>query len=512
MKKLILLISIAIFLTSCASNLNGRYQKVSIITDAKNEILINGEKLVTKNGKYILKRDGKAKEITARREGFKDEHITIMQSKKSPWYIMSWIPFVAATPLVPALDEGLKSRNYEKEIRIGENMLKLPQKDVQAKAIKLNNFKVDLAADSIKYRYFPNYSSFKKNKDKKAVVNEKNEKITIENSIYSELLNEILKGKGYIDTTLRALKDNYSDNLLIDASINDLTVHYIGNHYYINQSFRGMIYVELGISWQVLDYYKMPVFLLKTRTKSGQFAVSNTNKDAYKASKDALEFGLIAFMNSKEVIALMQDKTQTATEASFNEIQIPTSGNYANSLSQAIQSSVTVKNKKGHGSGFLISNDGYIITNYHVISDTAGLKVIMHNDSVYEVEIIRVSKIYDLALLKIHGTGFTPLKISESKEIEIATDIYAIGTPTAEELSQTISKGIISAVRKTTENSKLIQTDASVNSGNSGGAIVNKDGLVIGVVSSKLKGFGIEGVAFGIPAYEIMSKLKLSIQ
>ncbi|MEI6697132.1 MAG: serine protease [Bacteroidota bacterium] len=308
------------------------------------------------------------------------------------------------------------------------------------------------------------------------------------------------------------MKDNYSDNLLIDASITDLTVHYIGNHYYYNYLFRGMIYVELGINWQVLDYYKMPVFLLKTRTKSGQFAVSNSNKDAYKASKDALEFGLIAFMNSKEVITLMQDKTQTGTEASFSEIQIPTSGNYATSLSQAIQSSVTVKNKKGHGSGFLISNDGYIITNYHVISDTAGLKVILHNDSAYEVEIIRVSKIYDLALLKIHASGFTPLKISESKEIEIATDIYAIGTPTAEELSQTISKGIISAVRKTTENSKLIQTDASINAGNSGGAIVNKDGLVVGVVSSKLKGFGIEGVAFGIPAYEIMSKLKLSIQ
>lgn len=87
-----------------------------------------------------------------------------------------------------------------------------------------------------------------------------------------------------------------------------------------------------------------------------------------------------------------------------------------------------------------------------------------------------------------------------------------MGTPTAEDLSQTISKGIISGIRKTDGDKKLIQTDASINAGNSGGAIIDKDGLVIGVVSSKLKGFGIEGVAFGIPSYEIFERLKINIK
>ncbi|NVN94172.1 MAG: trypsin-like peptidase domain-containing protein [Bacteroidetes bacterium] len=511
MKRLNLVLITAFLLSSCATILNNRYQDVNIKTDSKNEILINGEKVNTKNGKYILKRDGKAKEITAKREGFKDEHITIMQFKRPTVYIISWIPFLAATPLIPLLDDGVKSRNYEKEIIIGENMIKLPVKDINLKAIKINNFKIDLKADSIKYRYFSNYKSFKNNKDKKAVINEKKENIQIENSIYSELLNDILKGKGYIDTTNNALKDSYSSNLSIDAAITDITVHYIGNFFNINNSYRGMIYIELGVKWQVLDYYKIPVFLLKTKTKSGQFAVLNPEKDAYKAAKDALEFGLIEFMNSKDVVDLMHDKSQNNTEQLFEEIEIPKSTNYVSSLSEAIQSSVTIKNKNGHGSGFIISNDGFIISNYHVISDTNDLKVII-GDSNYKVEIIRVSKIHDLALLKIHANGFTPFKISESNNIEIASEIYAIGTPTAEDLSQTISKGIISAVRKTNENSKLIQTDASVNAGNSGGAITNKDGLVLGVVSSKLKGFGIEGVAFGIPGYEIISKLKLSIK
>ncbi|MCX6230890.1 MAG: serine protease [Bacteroidetes bacterium] len=511
MKKLIFALIAAFFLSSCASILNSKYQKVDIKTDSKNEILINGEKLITKNGKYVLVRDGKAKEITARCEGYKDEHVTILQCKRPFLYVLSWIPFIAASPLVPICDDGLKSRNYEKEIVIGERMLKLPEKDNNLKAIRINNFKIDLKADSIKYRYFANYNSFKNNKDKKSVVNEKKENIKIENSIYSEILNDILKGKGYIDTTNNALKDSYSGNLLIDAAITDVTVNYIGNFYFNNRSYRGFIYIELGVKWQVLDYYKMPVFLLKTKTKSGQFAVLNPEKDAYKAVKDALEFGLIDFMNTKEVVDLMHDKSQRNAEQSFDEIEIPKSAKYVSSVSEATKSSVTIKNKNGHASGFIISNNGFIITNYHVISDTSDLKVLL-NDSVYDVEIIRVSKIHDLALLKIKANGFIPFKISESKEIEIASEIYAIGTPTAEDLSQTISKGIVSAVRKTNENSKLIQTDASVNGGNSGGAIINKDGLVIGVVSSKLKGFGIEGVAFGIPGYEIISKLKLNIK
>ncbi len=511
MKKLFYLLAIIILFPSCATILNGKYQKVTIKTDSKTEILINGEKVNTENGKYIFKRDGKTIEITAKREGFKDEHVTVMQCNKSPWYIVSWIPFIGLSPLVPACDDGVKSRNYEKEIKIGDSMITLPQKNAEAKKIKLNEFIVDLQVDSIKYRYFPSYRSYKKNENKIA-ISRKNEKIKIENPIFSDVLNNLLKEKGYIDTTNKVLKGNYSDNLLINATITGYTIHWVNNS---SSLFSGMVYVDLAINWQALDYYKIPVFLLKTKTKSGQFALMNKDKYEkcmFNATKDAMEYGFIEFMNSKDLSDLLYDKSQLQLEDSYKRIVIPKSTSYVASLSEAIKSSVSIKNKNGHGSGFIISNDGFVITNYHVISDTTAMKVVMYDETEYDVKIIRVSKINDLALLKIDAKILAPFKISESKNIDIASDIYAIGTPSSLDFSQTLSKGIISAVRKTSDNSKLIQTDASVNAGNSGGAIVDKNGLVIGVVSSKLKGFGIEGVAFGIPGYEIISKLKISIE
>jgi S1-C subfamily serine protease len=180
-------------------------------------------------------------------------------------------------------------------------------------------------------------------------------------------------------------------------------------------------------------------------------------------------------------------------------------------LPKSIKSTVTIKSKDAFGSGFIISNDGYIITNYHVVSEPENLRVRLNNEKEYDADIIRVSKIYDLALIKIEANDLIPFSINNSKEIEVATEIYAVGTPTAEDLSQTISKGIISGIRKSGD-SKLIQTDASVNSGNSGGPIIDKNGVVLGVVSSKLKGFGVEGVAFGIPAYEVLDRLKLNLK
>ncbi|MCX6230889.1 MAG: S1C family serine protease [Bacteroidetes bacterium] len=517
MKKIIYFLSVLFLLSGCASVFNGKYQEVTILTNDQNKVYINGDSAKMINGKYLLKRDRIPKEITVKREGYKDENITIMQYKKSPLYILSCFPFgILVYPML--YDNGKNAWDYDGEINIGGNMKILPPKEVDAKEIRLNNVNIDLKEDSVKYRYFSTYKSFKQEEKTKTGKSDENERVKIGNTIFSDILNTLLKEKGYIDTTKKMLKDNYLDNLLIDAVITDYTYHYVDNYYSVYYDFSnsngGMIFVDLTINWKALDFYKKPIYSISTKVRSGQFSCQRDNeKDVvYKAIKDAMEFGLIDFMNSKEVNQLLHDKSQQKVEESFEEIILPKSDKYANNLSDAVKSSVTLKCKNGHGSGFLISDNGYILTNYHVISDTSGLKVIMYNDTVYDVKVIRYSKIYDLALLKIEAKGLISLKISQSPDIDVASEIYAIGTPLAEDLSQTISKGIISAVRKISETSKIIQTDASVNAGNSGGAIVNKNGMVIGIVSSKLKAFGIEGVAFGIPAFEIFDKLKINFK
>jgi S1-C subfamily serine protease len=111
-------------------------------------------------------------------------------------------------------------------------------------------------------------------------------------------------------------------------------------------------------------------------------------------------------------------------------------------------------------------------------------------------------------LIQIEAENLVPFRIS-TNSAQIAEEIYAVGTPTAEDLGQSISRGIVSGVRSGDGGTKLIQTDASINGGNSGGAMINKQGEVLGVVQAKVKGFGVEGIAFGIPAEIVVEKLRL---
>lgn len=517
MKLISFVLPVIILFSSCASILNGKYQKIAINTDKNNTVLINGDVAKKEeSGKYKFKRDRIPKQITVSQDGYKDETITVIQYKKSPLFILSIIPF-GVFWVTPALDGMPKSVNYSKSFEVGTDMIPVPKRKENSKYIKLNKVKVELEGKDIKEREFSTYRRYMAFKDTREAQNsEMKEKLVIKNTIFPKLLNGLLKENGYVDTSHNALKNSYSNNLLINATINNYTTNIIRN-YIGNSEYGGMIYLDTKVEWEVIDYYSQVVYSLSTNCVSGQYYYFDKHgisisDAAIKAFKDALETGLIKFMNSDVLKKLLHDKSEEKREAEFSKIQINKSKIYVKTLADAIKSSVTVKNEKGHGSGFFISQDGYIITNYHVIAEKKVLKVVMNDESVHEAKIIRVSKINDLALLKIDVSNIVPFEISTSEEIDIAMDIYAVGTPASEDLSQTISKGIISGVRKTGENSKLIQTDASINGGNSGGAIVDKKGLVYGVVSSKLKGFGIEGVAFGIPAYEIFDKLKISIK
>jgi len=182
---------------------------------------------------------------------------------------------------------------------------------------------------------------------------------------------------------------------------------------------------------------------------------------------------------------------------------------YVSTLDEAIKATATIKTKNGHGSGFIASENGYLITNYHVVADSTKLEVILNDGSIHKAQVLQVNKDIDLAILKIEKTGLMPFMLQDTPSFSLGKEVYVIGTPSAEDLSQTLSKGIISSIRKQADGSKLIQTDASVNSGSSGGPLVDKSGSLLGVVNSKLVGLGVEGISFAIPASMIMPTLKL---
>ena len=510
-KSISIILIITLLFTSCASILNGKYQKVKINTEANSNVLIDGKKPLMKNGYYKLERNMIPKNITVQKEGYKDENLMVLQYKKSPLYFFSVIPFGISFYSI-FFDKGKKSWNYDKEFSLKSKYEVLQTKDEEEKEIRLNNLSIKLDSGEVKYRHFFTYKQYLR-KDSKMATEDANleEPIEVENTIFSSALNTILKDKGYIDTTNKVLKNSYLNNLNINSTIKGYTIHSINSGSFYRKN---IFYTDLIIEWEVLDYYQKSIYTQTTESTSSQYiAEYSKNTKVYNtAIKDALENGFVEFMKSEKVKELMNDRSYAKVEESYETIVLDKSPKPVSSLGEAIKSSVTVRTKDGHGSGFVISENGYIITNYHVVSDTAELLIVFNDGREFKPTVERVSKISDLALLKIDAKDLTPFEINKSTEIEIATDIYAVGTPSAEDLSQTISKGIISGIRKRDGGSKLIQTDASINGGNSGGAIVDTKGIVLGVVSSKLMGIGIEGVAFGVPAYEIFEKLKIEIK
>ncbi|MCI8621469.1 MAG: trypsin-like serine protease [Clostridia bacterium] len=166
------------------------------------------------------------------------------------------------------------------------------------------------------------------------------------------------------------------------------------------------------------------------------------------------------------------------------------------------------------GSGIIISEDGYILTNNHVVSGTSNssyyeitgatsVKVTLYNDeTVYDAELVGKDDETDLAVIKINKNGLKKAELGDSDSVKVGEFAMAVGCPLG--LNTTATSGIISAVNRTVNTSDggkyvAIQTDAAINSGNSGGALVNSQGQVIGINTLKLAGTGIEGIGFAIP-------------
>ena len=166
------------------------------------------------------------------------------------------------------------------------------------------------------------------------------------------------------------------------------------------------------------------------------------------------------------------------------------------------QSSTSMYSTAGsEGSGIIMSEDGYIITNAHVISDAIGLKVVLSDGSEYAAQIVGADTKTDLAVIKIEASGLTAAEFGNSDQLEVGEQVIAVGNPTGLELGGTLTVGYVSALNRQIDSSNAlnyIQTDAAINPGNSGGALANEYGQVIGINSAKISGDGYEGLGFAI--------------
>ncbi|MDY5613141.1 S1C family serine protease [Dysosmobacter sp.] len=166
------------------------------------------------------------------------------------------------------------------------------------------------------------------------------------------------------------------------------------------------------------------------------------------------------------------------------------------------------------GSGFVLTKDGYIVTNYPVVKDADTVKVTMYNGDEYEAKYVGGDEDYDIAVIKVEAADLQPVTLGDSEKLNVGDHVLAVGNPLGE-LTFSMSGGMVSSVNRPINVDgtpfNMIQTDASINPGNSGGPLFNRYGEVVGIVSAKYSSTGnesVEGLGFAIPINDVLALIQ----
>ena len=236
---------------------------------------------------------------------------------------------------------------------------------------------------------------------------------------------------------------------------------------------------------------------------------------------------------TEDTVKMLTDKIealedQIGSTASGNPVILPSDGTamapnqlYASCVDSVVAISATVQTSSIYGtqegaaagSGFILTEDGYIITNYHVVEDSTAIDVIIHDGTEYAAELVGYDSTNDIAVLKVDAAGLSAATLGSSSDLVIGDMVVAIGNPLGE-LTSTQTVGYVSGINRevATDNIttiSMIQTDAAINPGNSGGPLFNTKGEVIGITTAKYSGTtgsgaSIEGIGFAIPIDDVV--------
>ena len=219
--------------------------------------------------------------------------------------------------------------------------------------------------------------------------------------------------------------------------------------------------------------------------------------------------------NFRNLLAKTPISDSTITETPLSQIQLPSFSNIVEKVNPSVVSISTQSLTRGFfynsmnsgaGSGIIVKESGFIVTNYHVINNASEVKVHLSNGQSYTAKIIGADYVSDLAVLKINASNLTAAKFANTEKIHVGDWVLTIGNALALKGNPTVTFGIVSGIDRTLTTSSnqqfynLIQTDAAINSGNSGGPLINLSGEVIGINHAIIR--QAEGVGFAISSSE----------
>jgi hypothetical protein len=546
------LIIVSLSITNCNTILVSKYQTVKIKTDSEenevyldNEFLCKGKMSTIKINKATVKGD-----ISIERKGYKTINDVILKTRRQDVFY----PLLILG--LPTLHFGLiydlnvpKNKAFSKEIFVNshseESLLPFRKNDEKYLEVKNINFDINDISKDVLYievehsdnlipslkesekLYLKKQKTINQNKVKTLASKQDELKIKVEDIKYGEELFKILKQTNFIDTINNVFIDQ-NNTLVLEASIKKIT------HFIISSKWDRYWKTKLNITWFLKNTYNEILDSIDVEDYSGSYITYNKTielihyKYADEIQKNKSKYIGDALLNSYLNLTrknIFTDRLKMNNDFSIKEDKLSIN-RVSNDLkvsnkTDAFKASVMIKAKEGnkflgHGSGFAISQDGYILTNYHVIAGKNANKqneisVITSNGQEYPATIVRFNKFRDVALLKIDFKFDKAFEIESTNKAQVMMDVLTIGAPKSIELGQSVSTGIISNIRNVNENNYL-QLGMSINGGNSGGAIFDAQGNLHGIVVSKLVGYATEGVGFAIPSYLAADYLNLEIK
>jgi len=528
----------SILLSGCAAILLPKKQKIvanannsESVVYISNEEIGKGTSTTTK-----VKREGTLQVVT-QTPGFKDEYNVLFPQGKDPVYIglrlLSWACFI-----IPGYYESMLVFSMDKKYKYNKindfsNKIKYVERgnkkyvDLEAIDLSIKNKKSDIVFINVPYKQDLNLAFkeaeliYEKDKAKAAKKEEKKKKkkgrtlvtdgesadeLKYDDTKFSQKIYKTLKKSGFVDTVNQVFLDD-QNTVNLQGSIKKATIFQVSKNYYSYNRAR------LKIVWKIKNSFGEVLDSIIKEDFSGDFMIPSSygNQEEFENKielmfADAVDVSFQKMLGDPKFQKYLTAETYKNPYSAILELPLPKS--VVTSAEDGIEASVIIKRKdKGHGSGFAITNNGYILTNYHVIAGdqankNAEFKVVMSNGNEVEAKMIRVNKAKDIVLLKVEENFDKAFSLGTEKSFKKLQEVYCIGTPKSIELGQTVSLGILSNERNVNNNS-VLQLSMSINAGNSGGPLFGKNGALHGVVQSKLVGYATEGIGFAIPAYMI---------
>lgn len=266
---------------------------------------------------------------------------------------------------------------------------------------------------------------------------------------------------------------------------------------------------EDGFTLSMTDRTRTPEQTLSAPEDTQQLLpeAAASNSDAPQTGAPASKPESGAYVGSGAKLNIVSAPQSSDTTFSDEEGALCLQDIYSRVIDSVVSISSMTSSGTSSGTGIIMSPDGYVITNHHVISGALVISVLTNDNREFEAALVGSDEMSDLAVLKIDARGLQAAEFGDSSKLRVGDSVVAIGDPLGVQLRGTMTNGIISAINRDMvyngHSMTLLQTNAAINEGNSGGPLINMYGQVIGITNMKALSTGVEGIGFAIPTASI---------